>query len=167
MRETPPLRQGGGEEVVAGRSYAVVFSFGPHDSGIVFEPCECEAELFRTPFDSENQKRRAMKDFEKIIGRQAITLVYFFTPQCAPCQLMEASLDEFERRMNGRVDIYRIDTYAQQAAPLLARYGIHSTPALLFFREGSLLWRNDGPMSYDELKAILEEIEEFEYEYIF
>lgn len=108
-----------------------------------------------------------MKDFEKIIGRQAITLVYFFTPHCVPCQLMEASLDEFERCMNGRVDIYRIDTYAHQATPLLARYGIHSTPALLFFREGSLLWRHDGPMSYDELKSILEEIEEFEYEYIF
>ncbi|MDE5707221.1 MAG: thioredoxin family protein [Alistipes sp.] len=108
-----------------------------------------------------------MKDFEKIIGRQAVTLVYFFTPHCTPCQLMEPALDLFERRMNGRVDIYRIDTYSPEAAHLLARYGIHSTPALLFFREGSLLWRNDGPMSYEELKTTLEEIEEFEYEYIF
>ena len=46
-----------------------------------------------------------MKDFDKIIGRNAITMIYFFTSQCVPCEAMEPVLDQFERRMAGRVDI--------------------------------------------------------------
>ena len=45
-----------------------------------------------------------MKDFDKIIGRNAITMIYFFTSQCVPCEAMEPVLDQFERRMAGRVD---------------------------------------------------------------
>ena len=55
-----------------------------------------------------------MKDFDKIIGRNAITMIYFFTSQCVPCEAMEPVLDQFERRMAGRVDIYRINTDADE-----------------------------------------------------
>ena len=57
-----------------------------------------------------------MKDFDKIIGRNAITMIYFFTSQCVPCEAMEPVLDQFERRMAGRVDIYRINTDADENA---------------------------------------------------
>ena len=58
-----------------------------------------------------------MKDFDKIIGRNAITMIYFFTSQCVPCEAMEPVLDQFERRMAGRVDIYRINTCLLYTSP--------------------------------------------------
>lgn len=104
-----------------------------------------------------------MKDFDKMIGRNAITLIYFFTPSCVPCEAMESALDEFERRMKGRVDIFRIDTDSEEDTHLLYRYFIRTTPTLIFFRSGDTIWRNEGPMNFQELLAIQEQIEEFEH----
>ena len=74
-----------------------------------------------------------MKDFDKIIGRNAITMIYFFTSQCVPCEAMEPVLDQFERRMAGRVDIYRINTDADENAYLLYRGRIlPDRPDILF-----------------------------------
>lgn len=104
-----------------------------------------------------------MKDFDKIIGRNAITLIYFFTSRCVPCEAMEPVLDEFERRMVGRVDIYRINTDADEDAYLLYRYLIRTTPTLIYFRNGDAIWRNEGPLTYQELQAIQEQVEAAEH----
>ena len=94
-----------------------------------------------------------MKDFDKIIGRNAITMIYFFTSQCVPCEAMEPALDQFERRMAGRVDIYRINTDADENAYLLYRYMIRTTPTLIYFRKGDEIRRCEGPLTYKELLA--------------
>ena len=88
-----------------------------------------------------------MKDFDKIIGRNAITMIYFFTSQCVPCEAMEPALDQFERRMAGRVDIYRINTDADENAYLLYRYMIRTTPTLIYFRKGDEIRRCEGPLT--------------------
>lgn len=95
-----------------------------------------------------------MKDFDKIIGRNAITMIYFFTSQCVPCEAMEPALDQFERRMAGRVDIYRINTDADENAYLLYRYMIRTTPTLIYFRKGDEIRRCEGPLTYKELLAL-------------
>lgn len=92
----------------------------------------------------KNKKYRLnMKDFDKIIGRNAITMIYFFTSRCVPCEAMEPALDQFERRMAGRVDIYRINTDADENAYLLYRclpalplYDPHDTDADLLPQRG-------------------------------
>ena len=76
-----------------------------------------------------------MKDFDKIIGRNAITMIYFFTSQCVPCEAMEPALDQFERRMAGRVDIYRINTDAE-CLPALPLYDPHDADADLLPQRG-------------------------------
>ena len=95
-----------------------------------------------------------MKDFDKIIGRSAISMIYFFTSQCVPCEAMEPALDQFERRMAGRVDIYRINTDADENAYLLYRYMIRTTPTLIYFRKGDEIRRCEGPLTYKELLAV-------------
>ena len=71
-----------------------------------------------------------MKDFDKIIGRNAITMIYFFTSQCVPCEAMEPVLDQFERRMAGRVDIYR------ECLPALPLYDPHDADTDLLPQRG-------------------------------
>lgn len=104
-----------------------------------------------------------MKDFDKIIGRNAITMIYFFTSQCVPCEAMEPALDQFERRMAGRVDIYRINTDADENAYLLYRYMIRTTPTLIYFRKGDEIRRCEGPLTYKELLALQEQVETVEH----
>ncbi len=100
-----------------------------------------------------------MRDFDKIIGRNALTLVYFFTPYCVACDAMDLAVDEFRWHKGGRADIYRINTDSAEAIHLLDRYKVQSTPTLLFFRHGEMLWRSDCAVSYEELCKVLERLE--------
>lgn len=120
---------------------------------------------FRKGFENrQKQKYRLnMKDFDKIIGRNAITMIYFFTSRCVPCEAMEPALDRFERRMAGRVDIYRINTDADENAYLLYRYTIRTTPTLIYFRNGDEIRRCEGPLTYQELLALQEQVETVEH----
>ena len=73
------------------------------------------------------------------------------------------ALDQFERRMAGRVDIYRINTDADENAYLLYRYMIRTTPTLIYFRKGDEIRRCEGPLTYKELLALQEQVETVEH----
>lgn len=104
-----------------------------------------------------------MKDFDKLIWRDALTLVDFFATWCGPCQMMHPTLDKFQEMMNGRVDVYKIDIDDRDMAEVVNRYNILSVPTLMFFRRGELLWRESGRISYDQLVAVLKELEKHQH----
>lgn len=100
-----------------------------------------------------------MQDFDKIIWRDALTLVDFFATWCGPCRMMHPIVDRIEKQLNGRVDVYRIDIDNRSIAPILSRYNIRSVPTLIFFRRGEILWRKSGVTDYDELLRVVNELE--------
>lgn len=73
-------------------------------------------------------------DFDKIIWRDALTLVDFFATWCGPCQMMHPAIDKFQREMNGRVDVYKVDIDDRGMLDAVHRYNIMSVPTLMFFR---------------------------------
>lgn len=103
-----------------------------------------------------------MKDFDKIIWRDALTFVDFFATWCGPCQMMHPVIDKFREQMNGRVDVYTIDIDDRDMIEIIRRYSIRSVPTLLFFRRGEVLWRHSGSIGYEQLKRVLEELEKRE-----
>lgn len=103
-----------------------------------------------------------MKDFDKVIWRDALTFVDFFATWCGPCQMMHSVVDRFATQMNGRVDVYKIDIDDREVIDILRRYGIRSVPTLIFFRRGEVLWRESGRTSYEQLVAVLNELEKRE-----
>ena len=50
-----------------------------------------------------------MKDFDKIIWRNALTFVDFFAVWCGTCRAMTPVIDRVQKQMNGRADVYRMD----------------------------------------------------------
>lgn len=100
-----------------------------------------------------------MKDFEKIIWRNALTLVDFFASWCGPCRMLAPTLDRFAREMNGRVDVWKINIESPEMAEAVRRYNIRSVPTLILFRRGEILWRHSGVLSYDELTEMLRKLE--------
>ena len=103
-----------------------------------------------------------MKDFDKIIWRDALTFVDFFASWCGPCQMMHPVIDRFRVEMNGRADVYAIDIDDRDMLEIIRRYNIRSVPTLVFFRRGEVLWRHSGAIGYEHLKSVLEELERHE-----
>ena len=101
-----------------------------------------------------------MKDFDKLIWRDAITLVDFFAVWCGPCRAMHPVIDRFRERMNGRAEVVKIDIDSPEDAAAVARYGVAAVPTRIFFRRGEILWRGSGAMDYDCLVRIFEQVEQ-------
>lgn len=103
-----------------------------------------------------------MQDLDKIIWRDALTLVDFFASWCGPCRMMHPVIDHFKEEMHGRADVYKVDIDDRDTAEFTARYRIASVPTLIFFRRGEVLWRSSGVIGYSDLAGVLEELEKTE-----
>lgn len=103
-----------------------------------------------------------MQDLDKIIWRDALTLVDFFASWCGPCRMMHPVIDRFKEEMHGRADVYKVDIDDRETAEFTARYHIASVPTLIFFRRGEVLWRSSGVIGYSDLTGVLEELEKTE-----
>ena len=103
-----------------------------------------------------------MKDFDKIIWRNALTFVDFFAVWCGTCRAMTPVIDRFQKQMNGRADVYRMDIEDPDLLEIVRRYNIVSVPTLMFFRRGEVLWRESGRIGYDHLANVLRKLEQRE-----
>ena len=57
-------------------------------------------------------------------------IVDFYADWCGPCKMVEPILQELAQEYQGKINIYRVDTQAQQE--LAAAFGIQSIPSILF-----------------------------------
>ena len=103
-----------------------------------------------------------MNDFDKIIWRETLTLVEFFATWSGPSLALDPVINRFRREMNHRADVYSIDVDDEQLRDVVRRHRITRIPALIFFRRGEMLGRHDGPLTYDRLTKMLDEIERTE-----
>jgi len=57
-------------------------------------------------------------------------IIDFYADWCGPCKMVEPILQELAQEYQGKLNIYRVDTQAQQE--LAATFGIQSIPSMLF-----------------------------------
>jgi len=57
-------------------------------------------------------------------------IIDFYADRCGPCKMVEPVLQELAQEYQGKLNIYRVDTQAQQE--LAAAFGIQSIPSMLF-----------------------------------
>lgn len=74
-------------------------------------------------FDYENEKTWKFKGDKPAI-------IDFYADWCGPCRTVAPVLEELALKYEGAVDIYKIDTEAQQE--LAGKFGIRSIPSILF-----------------------------------
>jgi len=74
-------------------------------------------------FDYENEKEWSFKgDIPCIID--------FYADWCGPCKMVAPILEEISQEYDGKLNIYKIDTEAEQE--LAGAFGIQSIPSILF-----------------------------------
>ena len=57
-------------------------------------------------------------------------VIDFYADWCNPCKMVAPILEELSEEYKGKVDIYKVDTEAEQE--LAAVFGIQSIPSILF-----------------------------------
>ena len=57
-------------------------------------------------------------------------IIDFYADWCGPCKTIAPILEELSNEYDGKIDIYKVDTEAEQE--LAAVFGIRSIPSILF-----------------------------------
>ena len=57
-------------------------------------------------------------------------IIDFYADWCQPCKVVSPILDELSKEYEGKIDIYKVDTEAEQE--LAGAFGIRSIPSILF-----------------------------------
>ena len=83
-------------------------------------------------------------------------LIDFYADWCGPCKMLAPILEELSEEFSGKIDIYKIDTEAEQE--LSAAFGIRSIPSMLFCpMEGQPEMAN-GALPKAELERIIADV---------
>ena len=80
-------------------------------------------EFLDNVFDFENEKDWKFKG-------DVPCIIDFYADWCGPCKMVAPILEELSTEYDGKVNVYKVDTEAEQE--LAGAFGIQSIPSILF-----------------------------------
>ncbi len=83
-------------------------------------------------------------------------IIDFYADWCAPCRMVAPILEELAKEYDGKIDIYKIDTEAEQE--LAAVFGIRSIPSILFVPMGEKPQMAAGALPKESFVQAINEI---------
>ena len=93
--------------------------------------------------------------FDQIVlqSKQPV-LVDFWAPWCAPCRAIAPIMEELTKEYGDRLTFAKLNVDGSPTIP--SKYGIHSIPTLLLFKDGKPIQQVIGLKTKKELKQILD-----------
>jgi len=83
-------------------------------------------------------------------------IIDFYADWCGPCKMVEPILQELAQEYQGKLNIYRVDTQAQQE--LAAAFGIQSIPSILFVPLSDKPQMTVGALPKEALKKTIKDV---------
>jgi thioredoxin 1 len=83
-------------------------------------------------------------------------IIDFYADWCGPCKMVAPILDELAIEYAGKIDIYKIDTEAEQE--LAGAFGIRSIPSMLFVPMAEQPQMAVGALPKDSMKKAISDI---------
>jgi thioredoxin 1 len=83
-------------------------------------------------------------------------IIDFYADWCGPCKMVAPILEELSAEYAGKIDIYKIDTEAEQE--LAAAFNIRSIPSMLFIPKNGQPQMAVGALPKDALKNAIAEV---------
>jgi thioredoxin len=83
-------------------------------------------------------------------------IIDFYADWCGPCKMVAPILEELSREYEGKINIYKIDTEAEQE--LAAVFNIHSIPSMLFIPMNGQPQMAVGALPKDALKNAISDV---------
>ncbi len=82
--------------------------------------------------------------------KEGVVLVDFFADWCMPCLMMSPVLEEIAEKMKGKLKVGKIDVGENQM--LASKFGVHSIPNFILFKDGEVAEQFIGSMPAEELE---------------
>ncbi len=83
-------------------------------------------------------------------------IIDFYADWCGPCKMVAPVLEELEKEYNGKIEIYKVDTEAEQE--LAAMFGIRSIPSLLFIPKEGQPQMAQGALPKTTFEEVIEKV---------
>lgn len=88
----------------------------------------------------------------EVIEAKEPVLVDFNADWCGPCQMMKPVVEEFGKENKLKIVSVNIDDYEE----LSDSYDVYTIPCLVLFKDGKEVAREEGVVSPNKLKKMLE-----------
>ncbi len=83
-------------------------------------------------------------------------IIDFYADWCGPCKMVAPVLEELEKEYNGKIEIFKVDTEAEQE--LAAMFGIRSIPSLLFIPKEGQPQMAQGALPKPTFEEVIEKV---------
>jgi thioredoxin 1 len=83
-------------------------------------------------------------------------IIDFYADWCGPCKMVAPILEELSKEYDGKINIYKVDTEAEQE--LAMAFGIRSIPSMLFVPTEGQPQMAVGALPKDSLKGAINEV---------
>lgn len=83
-------------------------------------------------------------------------IIDFYADWCGPCQSLAPLLDELSKEYDGKINIYKVDTEAEQE--LAGAFGVRSIPSLLFCPKGEKPQMAQGALPKQQFEELIKDI---------
>jgi thioredoxin len=83
-------------------------------------------------------------------------IVDFYADWCGPCKMVAPILEELSQEYEGKLNIYKVDTDAEQE--LAMAFGIQSIPSILFIPMGEKPQMAAGALPKDQLQQVIKDV---------
>ena len=93
------------------------------------------------------------KDNFDSITSSGLVLVDFWATWCGPCRMQAPILEEFDKQMEGRVRVCKLDV--DEVPAIAQRFGVMSIPTVVLFENGQEKNRSVGLVPKEKLLALL------------
>jgi thioredoxin 1 len=94
-------------------------------------------------------------NFKEKLSSTGLTIVDFWSPWCRPCNMLNPVIHKLAED-NSDVIIGKLNTVENPG--LTAQFGVSAIPAILFFKDGSLVRKLLGYHSESQLQGYINEL---------
>ena len=96
------------------------------------------------------------KNKEWVFEGKVPAIIDFYADWCGPCKMIAPILEELSNEYEGKINIYKVDTEAEQE--FAAAFAIRSIPSMLFIPMNEQPQMSNGALPKQELQKLIQEV---------